>query len=353
MTTKKKIAFVDRDGTILIEPEDKQIDTLAKFSFKPGSIEFLRRLKILGYELILVTNQDGLGTIGYPSKTFEELNTLMLRILESEGISFSEIYICPHFESDGCRCRKPQLGLLPVYLQKGDFDREQSFVVGDRESDLIFAKNLSIKGFNCSELEWREIIKEVESLSCVSIDRVTNETAIKLKLIKKSGHNQISTTIPFFDHMLDAMLRFSGFSALIKATGDTQIDEHHLVEDVAICLGEAFKQSTTNKKGIQRFSQWTPMDESLSRIAIDVCNRTSFEFQGDFGRGSIGGLSNEMVVHFFKTFAFTMQLGVHMEFRGLNTHHQYESLFKGFGLTLKRALRVSLDGDVPSTKGQL
>lgn len=353
MTRLKKYAFIDRDGTILEEPEDKQIDSWDKFSFRPGAIDFLRSLKEKEFILILVTNQDGLGTPSYSQSIYDQINALMFRTLDSVGVTFAETYVCPHFESQSCECRKPKLGLLPQEMREGFFNREESFVVGDRETDIAFAQNLSIKGFNCSVLSWKEILGSMESSRSYQIDRVTNETNISVKIFRGKGGNEISTTIPFFDHMLDSLFRFSGFRVVIKGSGDTHIDEHHLIEDVAICLGEALRNAIADKKGITRFAQWTPMDESLSLIVLDLSNRPSFEFRGDFGRGSIGGVSTEMVHHFFKTMAETLRLSLHIEFRGLNTHHQCEAIFKGFGLALRRALRVRKGSGIPSTKGQL
>lgn len=348
-----KIAFIDRDGTILEEPADKQIDTLEKFSFRPGAIDFLLKLKERNYTLILVTNQDGLGTPSYPKEIYEQLNALLFRTLDSLSVNFSAVYVCPHFEGDSCGCRKPKLGMLPKDILEGNYNLEESFVVGDRETDLVFARNLGIKGYNCHSLSWREILTSLESCRSLKLERVTSETSISVELYRGPRANEISTTIPFFDHMLDSLFRFSGFGLKLRACGDTQIDDHHLIEDVAICLGEVLKEATVEKKGITRFSQWTPMDESLSRIVLDLSNRPSFEFIGEFGRGTIGGVSTEMVHHFFKTLAQTMRLSLHMEFRGLNTHHQCEAIFKGFGLSLRRALRVRDGSIIPSTKGQL
>lgn len=353
MNSSKKFAFIDRDGTILEEPADKQIDSVEKFSFKFGVIDFLKRLKEKHYDLILVTNQDGLGTSSYPSKIYEDLNTLMIRTLESVGVSFTEIYVCPHFESEICLCRKPALGLLPNYIVNRDYDVEKSFVVGDRETDLIFAKNLGVKGFDCNKLSWTQILKVIDCSMISRLERVTSETAIFLELFKGTEKNEISTSVPFLDHMLDSLFRFSGFQIKLNAKGDTFIDDHHLIEDIAICIGQAFKNATLEKRGITRFSQWTPMDESLSLIILDLCNRPSFEFKGDFGRGFVGGVNTEMIPHFFKILALTMAFSLHIEFKGLNTHHQCEAIFKGFGICLRRALRPTGEYRFPSTKGIL
>lgn len=353
MRNLKKYAFLDRDGTILEEPEDEQIDSLSKFSFKPGALEFLLTLKERGYSFILVTNQDGLGTDKYPQAVYEDLNSLMCRVLESMGITFESICVCPHFEKEMCECRKPSLGMLPAYIREGFFIKDQSFVIGDRKSDLLFAKNLNIRGFNCRDQSWESILNEIRFSASVKIERSTSETSIQLELLPGRGRNDILTTIPFFDHMLDSLIRFSGFSVKIRASGDTQIDEHHLVEDLAICLGEALSRLTAQKNGITRFSQWTPMDESLGLVTLDLCGRPSFEFRGSFERETIGGISTEMLVHFFKTLAFTLKIAVHLEIRGLNTHHQCEALFKGVGLCLRRALRVRDASAIPSAKGCL
>lgn len=349
----KKIAFIDRDGTILVEPTDKQIDSYQKFSFRPGAIDFLVKLTERNYSLVLVTNQDGLGSAQYPTQIYHDLNALMLSTLSSVGVHFSDLFVCPHTETENCECRKPKLGMLSEALREGFFQREESFVVGDRESDLAFAKNLKVRGYNCETTSWKAILSDLDFAQSYKVKRTTSETTVELELIRGTGPNDIATTIPFFDHMLNSLFRFSGFQVRICASGDTQIDEHHLVEDVALCLGEALKKATGSKRGITRFSQWTPMDESLSKIALDLSGRPSFEFSGEFGRETIGGVSTEMVHHFFKTLAFTTQMSVHIEFQGLNTHHQYESIFKGFGLALRRALKVRGGSEIPSTKGQL
>ncbi len=350
---KDKYAILDRDGTILVEPFDKQVDSVAKFSFKLGVIEALIGLKAEGYKFILITNQDGLGTSSFPTEAYREVNDLMLGVLRSCGIVFEAVCVCPHFAAESCGCRKPSPSLLPLHIREGHFDKASSFLVGDRDCDLELAQTLGIRGLSCATKDWSELMKTRDQSRAWCFERVTSETAVRVRLSNASAKNEIRTTLPFFDHMLDALFRFSGLSVAIEATGDTDVGDHHLIEDVAISVGQVLASRASDKRGIQRFSQWTPMDESLSKISLDLSGRPSFEFVGAFPRDTIGGIDTEMLVHFFKTLAFEMRITVHIELSGLNTHHQCEALFKGFGLALRRALRSTGPGLVPSTKGVL
>jgi imidazoleglycerol-phosphate dehydratase/histidinol-phosphatase len=353
MNPNEKYVILDRDGTILVEPPDKQVDCVEKFSFMAGVIEALIELKAEGYKFILITNQDGLGTPSYPVEAYRQVNELMLGILRSCGIFFETICVCPHFASENCGCRKPEPLLLPPFIKEGVFDKANSFVVGDRDCDLELAQKLGIRGLSCAKVDWPELMKTRDQPQSWSLERVTSETKVKVRVVNVTAPNSIRTTLPFFDHMLDALFRFSGLSVSIEATGDIEVGDHHLIEDVAISLGVVLADSAKDKRGIKRFSQWTPMDESLSKISLDLSGRPSFEFVGAFPRETIGGIYTEMLVHFFKTLAFEMKIAVHVELCGLNTHHQCEALFKGFGLALRRALRFTERGLVPSTKGVL
>lgn len=348
-----KYIILDRDGTIIEEPSDYQIDHLSKFKFIDGVIEALINFKNQGYKFILITNQDGLGSLNYPIETYFQIENLMESVLSSAGIKFEVVLVCPHYESDNCECRKPSIKLLPEQIKLGLFDKSRSFVVGDRQSDMVLAENIQVRGLNCKTLSWSEIGKVAFKTSKWSIDRKTNETSIRSEITNFSGLNSISTGLPFFDHMLDSLIRFSGLSLTLEGKGDLDVGPHHLIEDVAICLGKLLGERVKDKKGIVRFSQYTPMDESLSKVYMDISGRGDFEFFGEFKSSLIGNIESEMFIHFFKTLALEMKINLIIELKGMNTHHQAESLFKGFGLCLKRALRSDKTRLIPSTKGVL
>lgn len=348
-----KFIILDRDGTLLKEPEDFQIDSFQKFQFLDGVLEALIDFRNQGYRFIMITNQDGLGTEKNSVEKFNDIQRVLLETLASIGVIFDDIGICPHFAEEGCQCRKPELSLLPAQIKLGLYDCERSFVVGDRQTDIQLAKNLGIRGYNCSELSWGEIRQLSRQDTFWQIDRATKETSIKMKLLNRRGDNKISTGLPFFDHMLDAMMRFSGLSLSIEAKGDLETGSHHLVEDVALCLGKLFFQRLQDKRGIRRYAQWTPMDEALSKLSLDISGRGHFEFFGEIKAGQIAGVEIEMFLHFFKTLSHEMGVSLILETQGINSHHQVESLFKGMGLCLQRALKTTGDNWLPSTKGAL
>jgi imidazoleglycerol-phosphate dehydratase/histidinol-phosphatase len=352
---KQKIIFIDRDGTLLEEPEDKQIDSLNKFKLLENVIISLIKLKNAGYRFVMITNQDGLGSNNYSLDNFNLIQNLLLNILESQGIYFDKILICAHFESDNCFCRKPKVGLLVEYLVSQKIDLADSYVIGDRDSDLELSKNLNIKGLKLNDkIKWNDIsdlilLRQREA----NIYRKTNETEISIYLnLDKKNNSNINTGIGFFDHMLDQIAKHSEIQLNINVKGDLFIDDHHTIEDTALALGEALKIALGDKRGIQRFSFLMPMDESLSKIALDLSGRSFFKFKAEFKREKISNFSTELVSHFYFSLMQTLKATIHIEANGENDHHKIESIFKGFGKVLGQAIKVS-GNEIPSTKGIL
>lgn len=354
---KRRILFIDRDGTLIVEPEDQQIDTLEKLALIPGAIPALLRLQAAGYELVMVSNQDGLGTDAYPTADFEAPQRKLLEILESQGITFSAVHIDPHFEHDNAPTRKPGIGMVLDYLKSGELDLKDSWVIGDRETDLEMARNMGIGGLRIGEGfdDWESIAHRlVNRPRRATVKRKTRETeiAVTVDLDAKAPANEIATGIGFFDHMLDQLASHGGFALELRCTGDLEIDEHHTVEDCALALGSALKQALGDRRGIGRYGFTLPMDESLARVAIDLSGRPAYEFRADFGRDRVGALSTEMVKHFFASLSQALGAAIHMQVVGENTHHMIEALFKGAGRALRPALAKSSQG-IPSTKGSL
>lgn len=358
---KQKYLFIDRDGTLISEPPvDFQVDRFDKLALEPDVIPALLQLQRAGFRLVMVTNQDGLGSQSLPQADFAGPHNLLLQIFNSQGIQFDEVLICPHFADDHCQCRKPQTALLASYLADGVMDKSQSVVIGDRATDLELAENMGIRGL----LYHRESATQQSSWLAISdtltrrnrhaqVSRNTKETQIEVSVwLDEEGDNQINTGVGFFDHMLDQIATHGGLRLHISACGDLQIDDHHTVEDCALALGEALKQALGDKRGIGRFGFVLPMDECLARCALDISGRPHLEFKAEFSHQRVGDLSTEMVEHFFRSLAYAMSVTLHLKTKGKNDHHRVESLFKAFGRTLRQAIRV--DGDrLPSSKGVL
>ena len=345
----RKAALIDRDGTLIVEPEDFQIDSLNKLELVPGVIPALLDIQSRGYELIMVTNQDYLGSEGYPLESFELVQDKLLGLLSSQGISFSEILICPHGRDEGCSCRKPDLGLFDFqFLQ--DLDRKNSFVVGDRDSDVVMANKLGITSYLLNEnLSWADIIDQQFIRILSKKYRRTSETEIELTLSQVEGRNEISTGIGYFDHMLDSLIKNSGMSLKLKAEGDLYVDQHHLVEDVGIVLGQAFRELVDRNILRQRYSVGLPMDESVTYCLLDIGGRYSFSFKDQFSVPMIGELPTEMIQHFFNSLAENAKWTLSMKIQGENNHHMAESAFKALGRSLREAfLEVKA---ISSTKG--
>jgi imidazoleglycerol-phosphate dehydratase/histidinol-phosphatase len=351
---KRRILFIDRDGTLIIEPDDKQIDSLEKLELVPGVIPALLQLREAGYEFVLVSNQDGLGTESYPEPDFRIPHEKMLRIFFSQGIAFSAQHVDPHFEKDNSPNRKPGIGMVLDYLKSGHLDLDDSWVIGDRKTDLQLAENMGIGGLLLDAgTGWADIAHQLcKRPRRARVKRETRETCIDVNVDLDASGSQITTGIGFFDHMLDQLATHGGFRLELACKGDLEVDEHHTVEDCALALGEALAKALGDKRGIGRYGFTLPMDESLATVAIDLSGRPAFDFRADFPRDAVGGLSTEMVRHFFQSLGQSLQAAIHMEVRGENTHHMVEGLFKAAGRALRPALKRSGSG-LPSTKGVL
>lgn len=352
---KRRILFIDRDGTLIIEPEDFQIDSLEKLELVEGVIPALLGLREAGYEFVIVSNQDGLGTESYPLADFQGPHDKMLQLFNSQGIVFSAEHIDPHFEEDGSPNRKPGIGMVLDYLKSGELDLADSWVIGDRETDLQLAENMGIGGLRLGEagLTWARIAHQLITRPRVGeVRRTTKETDIHVKVNLDDTGTEIDTGIGFFDHMLDQIASHGGFALQLSCAGDLEIDEHHTVEDCALALGEALRQALGDRRGIGRYGFVLPMDESLAQVAVDLSGRPAFVFTADFPRDHVGQMSTEMVRHFFASLAQSLGAAMHLEVHGENTHHMVEGLFKGAGRALRPALARS-GTEMPSTKGML
>lgn len=352
-----RIAFVDRDGTLIKEPADEQVDNLAKIELVPGVIPALLRLKDAGYRFVMISNQDGRGTDSFPEVDFRIPQDFVVALFASQGIEFDEIFICPHLPDDGCNCRKPLPGHLGDYFDRVDVDRKNSLVVGDRETDLGFARNISVPGFRIDPEDsdsWNQIVRQVlDQPRTATVERKTKETDILVTVdLDASGPIDIDTGIGFYDHMLDQVAKHGGFSLQLNCKGDLEVDEHHTVEDVALALGQALKQALGDKRGIGRFGFVIPMDETQAQIAVDLGGRPYLVFDGDFPRAEVGGLPTELVPHFFRSLSETLGASIQVQVQGENTHHMVEACFKGLGRSLRGALERR-GNDLPSTKGTL
>jgi len=353
----RKVLFIDRDGTLIEEPGDKQVDSLAKLRLLPGVIPALLEIRAAGYEFVMVSNQDGLGTESFPEGDFTEPHELMLHLFESQGIRFDEIFICPHLPADGCECRKPRTGLLTRYLAATHLDLDRSAVIGDRETDLELAQNIGVRGIligGSEGLDWARITELLcHSERLATVERTTRETSIRVTVnLDAEGDTTVSTGIGFFDHMLEQVAKHGGFRLQLETLGDLEVDEHHTVEDTAICLGTALRDALGDKRGIGRYGFTVPMDESEARCSLDLSGRGAFVFRGSFPRDNVGSLSTEMVEHFFRSLAESLGAALHLEVRGENTHHMVEACFKCLGRALRQAIRIE-GTDLPSTKGML
>jgi len=353
---KRRILFIDRDGTLITEPPDQQIDTLAKLELMPGVIPALLELKQAGYEFVIVSNQDGLGTGSFPTPDYEIPQQKMLDIFASQGITFSDVLVDPHFEHQNAPTRKPGIGLVLDYLKCGELDLSDSWVIGDRETDIMLADNMGIRGLRLGgDFEsWASITHQLVNRPRQStVERKTRETDIRVFVDLDAGSNCTADTgIGFFDHMLDQLASHGGFTLELSCRGDLDIDEHHTVEDCALALGQAMNTALGERRGIGRYGFVLPMDESLAEVAIDLSGRPAIVFDADFPRDEVGGFSTEMVRHFFASLSQSLGAAIHLKVRGENTHHMIEALFKGAGRALKPAL-ARQGNELPSTKGVL
>jgi imidazoleglycerol-phosphate dehydratase/histidinol-phosphatase len=363
----KKVLFIDRDGTIIVEPpEDFQVDSLEKLEFLPLAISSLKRLQDFGYELVMVTNQDGRGTSSFPEEDFQKPHQKMLDILNSEGITFAEIFVDDSFPEANSPNRKPNTGLLTNYLISNLIDLHNSFTIGDRETDIQLAVNLGCKSIFYSDQpnekavlsskNWFEISNFLTRKNdrIVELERNTNETKIKLSLnLDGNGEHSIDTGLKFYDHMLDQLTKHSGVDLVLKVDGDLEIDEHHTIEDSAIALGKAFKQALGDKRGIERYGFLLPMDEALVQCAIDFSDRAYFIYEGKFDREYVGDFPTEMFEHWMKSFSEHAGMNLNLKIiDGNNTHHMIEASFKALAKSIKQAIKIT-GTELPSTKGVL
>ena len=377
----KRVLFIDRDGTLVLEPENYQLDSLTKLEFYPKVFQFLSKIaKELDFELAMVTNQDGLGTESFPEETFWPTQNFILKAFENEGVTFDEIFIDRSFPEENAPTRKPRTGMLTKYLNNSDYDLENSFVIGDRITDVELAKNLGSKAIfikNEENLGGNEIATSLEELQNVitlqttdwqkiyeflkleertaSIKRTTNETDIAITLnLDGTGRSNINTGISFFDHMLDQIARHGQMDLDIQVKGDLEVDEHHTIEDTAIALGEVFAKALGNKLGIERYGFCLPMDDCLAQVAIDFGGRSWLMWQAPFKREKIGDMPTEMFFHFFKSFADGAKANLNIKAEGFNEHHKIEAIFKAFAKAIKASVKRDAEKMIlPSTKGML
>ncbi len=361
----QKVLFLDRDGTLVIEPPiDYQLDSLEKLEFYPGVFQWLAKIVLeLDYELVMVTNQDGLGTSSFPEETFWPAHNKMLQAFKNEGIVFSDILIDRSFPADNAPTRKPRTGLLQKYIY-GNYDLANSFVVGDRLTDIELATNLGAKGIFIGEeasnavlatKSWEDIYQFLKNRAReATVFRETKETAIEVYLnLDGKGQGNMNTGLGFFDHMLDQIARHGNVDLSVKVDGDLEIDEHHTIEDVALTLGTAFTKALGRKKGIERYGFLLPMDDCLAQVAIDFGGRPWLVWEVDFKREKIGDMPTEMFMHFFKSFSDTAKCNLNIKAEGQNEHHKIESIFKAFARAIKMAVNQTANYAIPSTKGSL
>lgn len=379
----KPILFIDRDGTLINEaPPTYQLDSFDKLTFYPRMFEYMGRIaRELDYELVMVTNQDGLGTAVFPENTFWPLQNLVMKSLAGEGIHFSKVHIDKTFSADNAPTRKPGIGMLTEYLNNPAYDIANSFVIGDRITDVQLAKNLGCKAIwlnedpnlgeaeiNDKAVELRKTTVALESTDwgkiyeflklgqrIVTHDRNTSETKIHVKVnLDGSGKTDISTGLGFFDHMLDQIARHGKMDLTIITKGDLHIDEHHTIEDTGIALGEAFAKALSDKRGMERYGFALPMDEAEAKVLIDFGGRNWLVWNAEFKREKIGEMPTEMFFHFFKSFSDAAKCNLNIECKGDNEHHKIEAIFKAFAKTIKMAVkRDPLSNYLPSTKGVL
>ena len=370
----KKVLFIDRDGTLIIEPPDEQIDSLEKLEYYPGVFTWLGRIaRETDYELVIVTNQDGLGSDRFPENTFWPAQTKMIRTFENEGIIFTQAFIDRSFQHENLPTRKPGTGMLTGFLS-GGYDLKNSFVIGDRLTDVQLAKNLGSKGILLNDgtlhpklteqgldeycalitKTWEDIYKLLAAPSRkAGVHRKTKETDIKIDLnLDGKGTSKISTGLGFFDHMLDQLSRHGNIDLDVEVKGDLHIDEHHTIEDTALALGEAFLKALGDKRGIERYGFCLPMDDCLSQVAIDFGGRPWLVWDAEFKREKIGEMPTEMFYHFFKSFADSSKSNLNIKAEGTNEHHKIEAIFKAFAKAVKMAVKKE-GNQLPSTKGVL
>ena len=354
------ILFIDRDGTLIEEPSDFQIDTYEKIRFVKDVVPALLKLRDAGYQFVIVSNQDGLGTESYPRESFDGPNNLMLQIFESQGIVFRDVLVDCSWPQENKPTRKPGIGLVLPYLQDRSIDWSRSAMVGDRETDIAFAENLRIRGFQLKtaqfggQWDWSGIAHELaDAPRRALVQRNTKETRIRVEVdLDRIAEPAIATGLPFFDHMLEQIGKHGGFALAVRTEGDLHIDEHHTVEDTGLALGQALKEALGDKRGIGRYGFTLPMDETLASASLDFSGRPYFVFSGEFKRERVGDLPTELVPHFFRSVCDASGLNLNLQVQGDNDHHKVEACFKSFARALRQAIRRE-GAELPSTKGTL
>lgn len=363
----KKVVFLDRDGTLIVEPPDMQIDSLEKLELIPGVLQGLKLLVNRGYELVMVTNQDGLGGPGFPQEHFEAPQRKLLKIFEGEGIRFAHIFVCPHTANENCACRKPKIGLVQEYLAANLIDRSRSFMIGDRQTDVEFGNTLGCKtirlgkeiagGTDVAVAGFLDACNAIlRADRSATVERRTNETAIAITVtLDGTGKFAIKTGVGFFDHMLSQLSKHSMIDITVGVEGDLHVDEHHTVEDTGLALGDAIRQALGDKRGIERYGFLLPMDESLAQVALDLSGRPFFAFEGTFEREKVGEFPTELVEDFFRGFSDGLRANLHIKVQGRNDHHKVEAIFKAVARSLKQAVAIDQRAAtiLPSTKGIL
>ncbi len=353
----RRILFLDRGGTLVQEPSGGPMDTLENLRLVPGVIPALLRCKAAGYELVIVTNQGGLGSPTFPRAAFERSDEYLLQLMASQGIRFAGNFVCPHLPEAGCSCRKPAIGLVRDFVNASPLDRERSAMVGDRDIDVEFARNLGIRGFKlgASGAETWDIVAHalVDRPRTATVGRRTRETDIRVAVdLDSEAEPRATTGLGFFDHMLQQLGKHGGFKLEVECKGDLGVDEHHTVEDVALALGQALREALGDKRGIQRYGFLLPMDEADAEVSVDLGGRPFLVFEGAFARDRVGDLPTELVPHFFRSLAETLGAAIHVRVRGENTHHMVEVTFKAVARSLRQAF-VRRGDELPTTKGQL
>lgn len=352
----RKILFIDRDGCLIEEPADEQIDSYAKLALLPGVIAALQRFVAAGYELVMVTNQDGLGTDSFPQADFDGPHALLMGLLASQGIAFREVLIDRSFPHEGKHTRKPGVGMMRHYLADDSWSRAKSAMVGDRETDLLFAENMGVRGLRVGPqgVSWNELAHQMlDAPRTASVVRNTRETRITVSVdLDRVAEPVVHTGLGFFDHMLEQIGKHGGFALALQCDGDIHIDEHHTIEDCALALGQALKQALGDKRGIGRYGFTLPMDESRASAALDLSGRPYFVFEGSFPRERVGEVPTELVPHFFRSLCETLGANLHLSVQGDNAHHMVEACFKVVARALRQAIRRE-GSELPSTKGTL
>ncbi|OIO07904.1 MAG: bifunctional imidazole glycerol-phosphate dehydratase/histidinol phosphatase [Elusimicrobia bacterium CG1_02_63_36] len=351
----RKIAFVDRDGTLIEEPADAQIDSLEKLRLVKGVIPAMLRLRDAGFRFVIVTNQDGLGTDAYPRAAYDLVQARLEELFSSQGILFDATLVCPHKPEDRCTCRKPHLGLVRGLLTEHAVDLEASVVIGDRESDLALAENMGLRGYRLGAMDWERISDEIlGEPRRASRERNTRETEIRATVdLDRPGIASVSTGIGFLDHMLEQLAKHGGFSLSLSVKGDLEVDAHHTVEDAALCLGETMRAALGDRFGIGRYGFLLPMDEARATVALDLSGRAFCRFDVNLTSERVGELPTEMVGHFFRSLADSLGATLHISVEGENDHHKVEAAFKGVGRAFRAAAAKTGEASLPSTKGVL